>query len=275
MLPTRLRAAWLHFHNRIDYPLRQFFRWRRPGFRPRTGPKDDLYADLPGPERVKAGRLAGQYTQNYRLETLSQHSTSGAYRENLFYLDLLVQALDRAGAALPDPLAAADIGPSHWFYVQALHAGLKWWRAPAGRQISLTGFEADAYRVYSDFYSRRDHALGHMRGLDGVTYLPEAFTCRPAGFDLITLFFPFVFEKDHLEWGLPAGLFQPRRLLADAWNSLKPGGTLLIVNQGRAEHRAQAEMLAQLGIQPACAYRQDALLFRYDLDRYLLAARRV
>jgi SAM-dependent methyltransferase len=270
---TRFQASLLRLRNRIDYPLRQFFHWQRGGYHPRSGAKAGLYAGLPPASREQAEALAQRYRQEYALETLYANSTSGAYREALFYLDMLVTALERSNAALPDPLAAADIGPSTWFYVQSLYAGLRGWKAPHNRRVFLTGFEADPYRVYNDFYSRQDHALGNMRGLDGVTYRPEAFTRQPAAFDLITLFFPFVFEDDHLEWGLPSDLFQPQRLLADAWDSLKPGGTLFIVNQGLEEHEAQTQMLAQLGVRPVCTYRQEDLLFRYDLDRYVLVAR--
>lgn len=271
---TRFQASLLRLRNRIDYPLRQFFHWQRGGYRPRSAAKTGLYAFLTGDSREKAEALAQRYRHDYDLELLYADSTPGAYREALFYLDMLVTALDRSQAALPDPLEAADIGPSTWFYVQALYAGLRGWNTSHRRRVFLTGFEADPYRVYNDLYSRRDHALGNMHGLNGVTYRPEAFTRQPGAFDLITLFFPFVFEDDHLEWGLPSSLFQPQHLLSDAWDSLKPGGSLLIVNQGPDEHRAQTQMLAQLGVTPLCAYRQDDLLFHYDLDRYVLVARR-
>jgi SAM-dependent methyltransferase len=284
MPPFDLRLAWMRWFNRVDYPLRQFFRWQRPGFRRRRQGSlrarqnarvaEGLFEHLSGRDRERAERLAEQYFRNYHLRSLSLSTTPGNYRENLFYLDLLVGALERSGCTLPTALDAADIGPSHWFYVQALHAGLTWWRAAQERTVRLTGFEADAYRVYSDLYSRFDHAMGHVRGLEGVEYLDQAFTPQAEAFDLITMFFPFVFEKDHLEWGLPHTMFQPQRLVEDAYNSLKPGGVLIVANQGEQEHTAQREMLRQLGITPACAYRQESLFFRYQIDRYVLAARR-
>ena len=36
-------------------------------------------------------------------------------------------------------LQAADIGPSQWFYVQALYALLKWYRPVAGSPLPVAG----------------------------------------------------------------------------------------------------------------------------------------
>ena len=138
--------------------------------------------------------------------------------------------------------------------------------------MHLTGHEIDAFRIYQDLYSRYDHALAHMRGLHGLEYLSDGFEKQPGCFDMITMFFPFVFPGDHLEWGLPDPLFCPLELLHNAWDSLKPGGLLLVVNQGEAEHEAEGEMFNQLDIHPRAGYRQDPLLFSYDLDRYVWTA---
>ena len=267
-----LYTTFMRMRNRVDYPLRQIFQWRMPGFYIRPRPSQELFAHLAGVERERAEELAARLYKDYHLEHFYADSTPLNYRENLYYLDLLVTCFERASASLPESIHAADIGPSHWFYVQALYAGLKWWHAPQGRAVTLTAFEIDAYRIYADLHSRYDHALAHMRQLPAVHYLPRAFTRQPAAYDLITMFFPFVFEKDHLEWGLPDPIFHPQRLLEDAWASLKPGGWLVMVNQGEAEHLTQLVWMKQAGIQPVEAYRQDPLLFHYDIDRYILAA---
>ncbi len=274
MLLKSLTDAILRLRNRVDYPLRQFFHWRRSGLRlpTRRGPLTGLFDDLPPGPRARALPLAERLLHDYHLQSFMASAPAGVYRENLYYLDLLETALERSDASLPDPLTAADIGPSHWFYVQALVSLLRWWRCPKGRDLSLTGYEADAFRVYTDLHSRYDHALAHMGDLSGVRYLPQAFSPQPASLDLALMLFPFVFEADHLNWGLPAGFFRPQRLLADAWRSLKPGGALIIVNQGLEEHQAQQALLASLEIVPRVAYRHDPLLFSYAIDRYVLAA---
>lgn len=260
--------------NAIDYPLRRFFHWRRRGLRLFTEPKEGLFNPLPPEDRLRAERLASRLLIDYQLDYLYTHSRADNYRENLFYLELILRALDAADSPLPSPLAAADIGPSHWFYVHALHAALSRWRSDPPRSLWLTAYEADAYRVYGDLYSRFDHALAHMAGLENVNYLPHAFASQPNRFNVITLFFPFVFVRDHLEWGLPQSHFAPGQLLRDAWASLESGGLLIIVNQGEAEHNAQIELLRAASIAPLAAFRHDSLLYQYDLPRFVITARR-
>jgi hypothetical protein len=267
--------------NALDYPLRQYFHWRRRGLQFRNEAKDHLFAHLPPEARPLAEATAGRLLKAYHLQPLFYHSPAENYRENLFYLELLESALQRAQAALPPVINAADVGASKWFYVQALCALLKWWQPvtaealpEAGRTVTLSGFEADAYRVYVDFYSRYDHALAHVRGLENAHYVPHAFERQPGAFQFVTQLFPFIFLRDHLKWGLPRPLFAPERLLAEAWASVAPGGLLVIVNQGEAEHAAQRSLLQSVGIPIAAAYCHESLLFRYDLLRYVLVARR-
>ncbi len=109
-------------------------------------------------------------------------------------------------------------------------------------------------------------------GTPGIQFIPEDFIPIPSHFDVITLFFPFVFEKDTLEWGLPSRLHHPELLLQAAWDSIKPGGVLMIVNQGKEEHDAQLMMCEKLGISPKVKLHVDPLLYKYDYDRYILAA---
>ncbi len=264
----------MRLRNALDYPLRQLFRWRRGGVRFANEPKHGLFDHLAPSEQERAWNVTQRLVETYHLQAFAQDSTAQNYRENLFYLDMLEGALERLEARLPDPLHAVDIGPASWFYVQGLHALLRRWRCPDGRSLRLSGYEADAYRVFKDLHSRYDYALAHMRGLAGVSFLPQTFTAQPGMFDLALMLFPFVFTGDHLEWGLPARLFSPESLLADAWASVKPGGLLIIVNQGEEEHRAQRALLDGLGIAAQAGYRQDALLYRYEYDRFVLTARR-
>jgi len=278
-------APFLRLRNAIDYPLRQSFQWRRPGgYHIKNQPKDGLYAYLDEASRKETDALAARLLREYCLADLYANSQRRNYRENLYYLDLISSALKKCEIQLHDPLVAADIGVSHWFYVQALYACLAWHPgvnlqtqlSPAHeRLVSLVGYERDPFRVYNDFCSRYDHALGHLHGLpEGVVYQPKAFDCQPETYDLITLLFPFVFERDHLGWGLPASHFNPDPLLEDAWKSLQPGGVLLIVNQGEDEHNAEIEKFKSIGITPLAAYQHASQpLFRYAIERYVLVAR--
>jgi SAM-dependent methyltransferase len=263
-----------HLRNAIDYSLRQLFHWRRSGLHFRNEPKDKLFSNLNHKDREDAQRIARRLREDYHLQQFYNQSRAENYRENLFYLEMLEQALRTSRSKLPKAIRAADIGCSQWFYVQALHALLTWWNTPDGRQVDLIGYEVDAYRVYANFYSRYDHAQAHINTLKNVSYLPRAFTAQPAQFDFIAMLFPFVFIKDHTRWGLPRNLFSPEKLLADAWNSLKPGGTLVIVNQGEDEHHAEKERLKALGIKPQSAFRHDSILFHYDIPRYVLTGQK-
>jgi SAM-dependent methyltransferase len=270
-LPLVIR--WLiDWRNRADFSLRQRIAWRRPGLRFKNQSKDGLFQRLPPTLRQRYETRAAALEQHYQLADLRENSTADNYLENLYYLDMLEKALDASGRRLPGEVSAADIGCSSWFYVRALAALLRRWGSPTERMISLDGFEADPYRVYADFHSRMDHAAAHTRGLGGVVYHPGPFTRQPECYNLITMLFPFVFIDDALRWGLPAGLFHPQDLLADAAASLKPGGLLLIVNQGAQEHDRQRQMLDRANLPVLAAYRHEAFFYSYKIDHYVLVS---
>ncbi len=240
-------------------------------FRFRNQVKDRLFAHVAEPGRSRAEKSAQRLLEAYHLQAFHDDSEARNYRENLFYVELLERAFVEARVELPPALSAADIGCSSWFYVQGLHALLKWWRAPAGRDVRLRGYEVDAHRP--EVLSRQDYARAHIRSLD-VEYRPEPFAAEPHAFEFVSMLFPFLFMRDHQEWGLADLLFAPEHLLADAWRSVKPGGVLAIVNQGDEEHRRESEMLRAAGIFPLAAFRHDSLLFAYELPRYVVVASR-
>lgn len=259
--------------NALDFPLRGLFRWRRRGLQLHHEDKADLFAELPLAERPVAEAIELRLREGYRLADFAADSSRVNYRANLFYLELLESLLERLQPRLADPLAAVDIGPSHWFYVQALYRLLRYWRAPAGREVELSGYEADPWRVYGDLHSRHDHAVAHLRGLP-ARYYDRPFEARPGGYDLALMLLPFVFVGDHLRWGLPRRRFAPEDLLQAAWSSVRPGGLLVIVNQGEAEHLAQRARMEQGGIPVHAAVRHDSLLYAHPHPRYALAAHR-
>ncbi len=271
----RILKNWVAtFRNAVDYPLRRRIPWRRPIRRPRNEPKQDLFSHLPPPERDSIQVTAARLKKDYRLDDLYNASTRKNYRENLFYLEILEAALAKAAFKPAEALYVGDVGPSHWFYVRAIFQLLRWWNTTTPRQVTLHGFEIDPYRVYADFHSRMDHAVAQMQGLEGVFYHPEGVENHPRDFDLVLQLFPFVFIEDHLDWGLPRGLFSPPQVLAAAWKKLTPGGLLVVVNQGETEHKEELRMMNSQGIEPLAAFGHDSFLFSYDLRRYVLVARK-
>jgi SAM-dependent methyltransferase len=268
-------VRWLaDIRNRVDYALRQRIRWRRPGLRFENQSKEGLFLSLPEPEKQEFESGAAALVHTYHLAAFRENSSAENFRENLYYLDLLEKAMDASGKSLVGEIEAADIGPSSWFYVQALSALLHWWNCPSERKVNLSGYEADSYRLYADFHSRIDHANVHLRGIEGAVYLPRPFFRQPGRFDLITMLFPFVFIDDALRWGLPASLFQPEVLLADAYASLKPGGLLVIVNQGQKEHEHQRMMMEKESLTISAAYRHQPRFYSYDIERFILVSSR-
>jgi len=268
-----VKQLLLSFHNAIDYPLRRLFRWRRKGLRIKNEDKGQLFKDLPPDIRQEAVKRADELITLYHLEPFFAQSKCKVFRINLYYLDLLQEAGERTMYHLPDEaVEALDVGCSDWFYVQALYQWLRWWKFPAGRQVRLTGYEADAYRVYRDFHSRYDYAQWYSRGLEGTVYIPEPFSASASPVDLAFLFFPFVFIVDHQDWGLPNRLFDPKQLLQAVWDSIKPGGMLLITNQGIQEHQAQITLLKSIAAPINSAFMFQSPFFHYPQEHYVITA---
>lgn len=263
---------WKNSRNRIDYNIRQLLRWRRP-FQPL--PAAPSTNNLPAQGIMefsdRAMTIADRLISTYHFDEYEHQTSAGNFRENLFYIHMLETACFQGKINLTDPLVVFDIGTSHWFYAHGLSAFLTWYQAAdPGRGLKVIGFENDPYRVYTDFHSRFDHALKNCAGLPGFEFIPHGFEPQPDQADLVTLFFPFIFEADHLDWGLPSSKFSPAKLIDSAWASLKSGGSMLIVNQGEAEHQTQIKILDEQHIPIKAKVKMDDVLFKYDLDRYLL-----
>ncbi len=268
----KLTDRLLNLRNMVDYPLRQFFHLRRGTVSYVDDREFDDYAQLPEPDRTRAQQYEKRYLNQYRLGKIKGELTAGNYYENVFYLHMLEQSFDQLKLVVPQEIRAADIGTSHWFYVQALWSFYSWYQTDTARQVILDGYEADAYRIYSDFHSRYDHAITHIGGLQDVHFKPTGFPSDEIQYDIITLFFPFVFEKDLLQWGLPAKVHHPGELIKIAWNSLKPNGVLMIVNQGIEEHRMEQKICDELSIPTNVTLHIEPLLYKYDYERYVIAA---
>lgn len=269
-----LYYAFLNLRNSADFAMRQRF---HPRLNPvdRTRPANQNFlSSYPLECREKASLLVERLTARYHLDDFSDALFAKEIKENYFYLAMLDEAFHQSHAGFPNTIKAADIGPSSWFYVRALIAALTWYNTQSPRAVYLSGYEVDAYRLFADFHTRKDHAQGNIHGLSNVDYVDQGFSIQPETYDVITLFFPFVFKKDHLQWGLPLNLFDPAGLIKSAWESLRTGSLMVIVNQGKEEHRAQIKILEDSGVPITAAFHMEPLLYTYRLDRYIITAKK-
>ena len=192
----------------------------------------------------------------------------------MYYLDLFQSAFDKINALLPQKINAVDVGPSDWFYLAALVNFLRYYQVSEGRELIIHGFEIDPYRVYDNFHARHNIACQRISAFDCVQYHKEPFSASTENYDLVLQCFPFLFLKDHLSWGLPKGLFNPGKLLADVAFSLKKDGLLLIINQGEAENRMQKEMLDEAQLSLLTEFEFTSMFKKYDHEHYVMVAKK-
>jgi hypothetical protein len=262
------------FHNAVDYPLRQLFRWHRKNLNLQNEDKTSLFSDIhPSRQKTLLVKLH-QYLEDYDLGELFSHSTQRSLCENIYYLELFLTAFQNTDDISNREIQVADIGVADWFYVRTLLAFLKNFPAKADRGVTLDGYEIDAYRVYQDAFSRIDYAMAYTCGLENVRFRPEAFQPQPHRFDLIFMLFPFVFVPDHLRWGLPIRLFAPLHLLENVWVSIKPNGFLVVANQGQKEHEQQMQIMKKVGIRVEATFLHESEFYKYPLPRFVIIAKK-
>jgi hypothetical protein len=227
--------------NFVDFPLRSAIRWQRPIPDQSHVDLHSLLSHFPVPIQNKAVDLLREYS----LDGFGNISSFSQVQVNLYYLDMFIQAFSGVQNPWPEALTVVDVGPSDWFYLPALYSFLRYYQAYHGRELTLEGYEIDAFRVYADFHARIDHARQYFSVSPSIVYHTNGFSEQPETYDLVVQMFPFVFLKDHLSWGLPLSLFNPPALLAKIEASMKPGSYLLITNQGKEEQTLQKELLQQ------------------------------
>ncbi|HKP95688.1 MAG TPA: hypothetical protein VJ385_08015 [Fibrobacteria bacterium] len=249
--------------NAFSFWVRQTLRWSRGRPILPHEPKEDLFAYL-GAEEAPAGGAPGGGTpggearerelrNRYDLTPLARASTRALYRKNLYLLDILEKACE--GLPIPEgsppagSIRALDVGSQDWHYVFALE---RWLRHGTGsrdgrtgaagkteRPVFLKGVEVDGYGIYPDFRSRRDYAQAYLAQTENpevVFEVGDFLKTGGGGYDLLTLFYPFVTRHHLLLWGLPLRFFQPGKLLEKAAALTRPGGWMLVFTHTLKEH---------------------------------------
>lgn len=189
------------------------------------------------------------------------------YLENLYTLDILEKYFEKNATGF---IRILDAGSKNWFYAKGEYAFFK----SFADKFSLDGIELDAFRLYSNFYSRYEAAKFYTKGLNNTRYLAGNLLKLNTKYDYIIWFLPFVVEEPHKMWGLPKKYFYPEKLLKHAFELLKTGGQMLIVNQGEEEAIVQKNMLEKLNIK----YEEKGIVksefLQYKNNRYAFLIRK-
>ncbi|MBI3391951.1 MAG: hypothetical protein HY039_02050 [Nitrospirae bacterium] len=167
-----------------------------------------------------------------------------------------------------------DAGCKNFFYAFGLFRFLERFRKHGTRKTTLTGYEIDAFRVYTDLRSRADHARGYASFLPGARFVAGDFLDAPGPAVLVTAFFPFVTETPHLSWGLPLDLLQPEAFFRHALGILAPGGVLVTAAQGAKEFDAHLAILRRLRVDPALAGKFESPILSFKNERYVVRVER-
>ena len=123
-------------------------------------------------------------------------------------------------------LQVLDIGCKNWFYAKGEYEFF----SEFSSDFMLDGVEIDAYRLYSNFYSRYEVAKFYIKDLKNVNYIAGNLLNIDKKYDYIIWFLPFVTYEPHKFWGLPKKHFCPEKLLSHAVSLLNDGGQMMILN---------------------------------------------
>lgn len=247
--------------NNIDFFLRQRLSFSRKNYLEHNEDKEGLFS----------GKIAERekfLLEKYDLENLKSNSTRQNYLENLYLIDIL----DTYLTPNPSPLhpfthsTVLDIGCKNWTYAKGEYAFFK----KHCENLQLEGIELDANRLYSNFFSRKEVAKFYMQGLENANYIEGDFLEHSGEYDFLVWILPFVVENPLVKWGLPLRYFRPKEMLKKAYDSLKECGSMLILNQGEAEHEAQIKLCEELKIKYTTFGEVKSDFMNYNIERHLL-----
>ena len=182
-------------------------------------------------------------------------------QENLYTQDLLERFFDKK---YNQDLKILDIGSKNWFYAKGEYNFFN----SFAQDFTLNGVEFDAYRLYTNFYNRFEVAKYYTKELKNTNYIADNLLNICDKYDYIIWFLPFVLKEPHKMWGLPEKYFYPQKLLAHAYNLLKKGGQMLIINQGEIEANTQKFLFEKLNIEYKFLGEIKSKHFEYNNKRY-------
>jgi hypothetical protein len=237
----------------LGFRWRQALRWSAPAWKWRASSLTRCLAPLSAEARARGEALAARHDLSAWTRLLSAIEL----RENLYTLDVLEQHLP---PGLP-PGPALDVGSKNGSLLPALRAA---WPRPWDL------VELDAHRRYPDLSTRRAHGERMAAAFPGCRYLAGSVADLAGRYALVTWFLPFVHEGPLRAWGLPRRFFAPEALLRHVTGLCLPGGALLVVNQGQAEHETQLALFSTLGLTPHPLGRLQSCLSPFHRPRHAL-----
>lgn len=181
--------------------------------------------------------------------------------ENNYTFDLLNRHFSKT--TKPE-IKILDIGCKNWFYAEGMHR----YFSTFCNNLQLDGVELDAFRLYSNLYSRFEVAKYYTKELKNCNYITGNLLEVSGKYDYITWFLPFVHISPHISWGLPKNLYYPEKLLEHAYKILEQNGQMLIINQGEIEYEIQKSLLEKLNIPYKELGQITSKEFNYKKTRY-------
>ncbi|MDH4379609.1 MAG: class I SAM-dependent methyltransferase [Vampirovibrionales bacterium] len=190
----------------------------------------------------------------YHLEPFKEKCNQVRYSDTLAYV-VFLEALFPSPPFLlwnklsteEKPIDWLDVGCKNWSYLQALIVFSEVTHPNPSQAFAFMGIELDHRRLYLDGFTRGAHGRGYAKSSQTdrsqCTYQGGDAMAHTGHYDVITSFLPFIIPEPCLDWGLPLSYLQPQAFLAHLVSLLKPGGCLLVMNQGADEYAIQADLL--------------------------------
>ncbi len=243
--------------NIFDFSIRKLTKFSRKNYEEKNEAKENIFNSVEEIERENF------LTEKYSLTEFKNNSTKTNYLENLYLLDVLDKYLK---IEIKDSPNILDIGSKNWSYAKSEYFFFKQNCA----KFLLDGIEIDAHRLYSNLYSRKEVAKFHIKGLENTNYIEGNFLNHTKKYNCIIWSLPFIKKYPHLKWGLPLEYFRPDEMLRQAYESLKPSGQMMIINQGIEEFEIQKQLCKRLNIHIQFAEKIESPFSNYKMDRYLI-----
>lgn len=231
------------------FRLRAKVRWSFGSPTLRNEPKLARFADLGAPGHSDFERaIAREATlrSRYALEPLFHGSTVERYRDCLMHLDAL-DAVSEHIHQKPGEVRALDVGVDDWHYVFVLERWLSQ-KIAGGKPARLLGIELDGFALEQGLYTAADFARAHAAQTENphVDYqTADLFAFTSAPFDVVTLFYPYVFQRSLASGGLPLSTLNPEGYFDKAVALTKAEGVLVIFTHTARETLFVRERIAE------------------------------